>query len=357
MKSIAVAVAVVVLGLAARAEAHPLDIGYLRIEEHGAAVAITLDLERGVAGGLVSATDLDHITPRLGNQLATATYLAGSLASDRGACTWGTPSSRLVGKTLRMQNRAACPAGSRSLRWELPFVHRLPSTFQLLVKARGFGGESVSIIDRKQATLELERAASSVSFAGFVWSGVEHIGAAPSEWRGDGGWKLPDGIDHILFLLALLLGGGTLMRLVGIATGFTIGHSITLALAATGLVRIPLSVIEPLIALTIALAALEAMSNRYERHRWKIATGFGLIHGFGFAAALTELDLSTGDTIKALFGYNLGVELGQLAIVLVTAPLVLLLYRSPRTRRFVVPAAGAAIFLAGMYWFVQRAFA
>ena len=344
----------ILLGLAATSQAHPLDMGYLRVEADGEhAVAITLDLERGVAARQIGLADIDR-SLRTRTRLAEATYRASRIVSDRGECRWTAPTVTLAGRTVSLRDHAECPAGARALRWELPLLGQLPSTFQLLVKARGFGGEVVTILDHKTRSFELRRGEQAVTFGGFVWSGVEHIGAAPSEWKRDGGFALPDGIDHILFLLALLIGGGTLMRLVGIATGFTLGHSITLALAALDIVSLPPWLIEPLIALTIALAALEAMTGRFERYRWQIATGFGLIHGFGFAAALTELELPTGDLITALFGYNLGVELGQVAIVLVTAPLVILLYRSPRWRRLVVPAIGAAIFVAGMYWFVQR---
>jgi hypothetical protein len=346
----------VLLGLAATSQAHPLDMGYLRVEATDDHVAVTLDLDRGAAAQLIGLTELDS-SVRTRKRIAAATYLATRIVSDRGECLWSTPTAQLAGRTLSLRDRAECPAGARALRWELPMLGQLPTTFQLLVKARGFGGEVVTMLDRETPAFELHRGDDdAITFGGFVWSGVEHIGAAPSEWRGAGGLVLPDGIDHILFLLALLIGGGTLMRLVGIATGFTLGHSITLALAALDIVRLPGWLIEPLIALTIALAALEAMTGRFERHRRKIATGFGLIHGFGFAAALTELELSTGDMVTALFGYNLGVELGQVAIVLVTAPLVMLLYRSPRWCRAIVPAIGATIFVAGMYWFLERAF-
>jgi hypothetical protein len=239
---------------------------------------------------------------------------------------------------------------------------KLATTFQLLVKVKGIGDDRALIVDRTSAVLDLgagEDAGDAPSgFGGFVWSGIEHIGAAPGQWReDDGGFKLADGIDHILFLLALLLGGGTLLQLIGIATGFTLGHSITLALAALDIVRIPAEVIEPLVALTIALAALEAFSGKLKEHRWKIATGFGLIHGFAFAFALTELELSTGEMVSSLFGYNLGVELGQVAIVILVAPLVMLLHRKQPAGDIVVKVLASGIFVAGMYWFFTRVFA
>jgi hypothetical protein len=246
------------------------------------------------------------------------------------------------------------------LRWPLPFVTHITSTFQLLVSAKAFGNEKVVIVDKVTPAFELaggDGAAATVTLGDFVWKGVEHIGAAPSQWHDDHGLKLPDGIDHILFLLGLLLAGGSILRLVGIASGFTVGHTITLGLAAFGVVRPPASVIEPAIALTIAFVAVEAFTGKFERQRWKIAMAFGLIHGFGFADALTKLHLSRGDLAKALFGYNVGVELGQVVIVLAIAPLVILLHRDLRFGRHVIKLLAAAIFVAGIYWFFTRLFA
>jgi hydrogenase/urease accessory protein HupE len=101
------------------------------------------------------------------------------------------------------------------------------------------------------------------------------------------------------------------------------------------------------------VVAAKALLGRSERHRWTIAACFGLIHGFGFASALNQLELSTGDLVSALFGYNLGVELGQVAIVLVTAPLLLYLQRRPQYH-LIVRGLAALILIAGVYWFFQR---
>jgi len=345
--------------LAARtAAAHPLDLGYLRIEGTGATLTATLDLDATAAAHLLDlgspALDAGALRARA-EELAGATLRRAELATERGACRWDTASAELRARTASLTVGATCPSGSRTFRWRLPFVGdaRLSSTFQLLVKAKLDGGEYVTTVDRGAPELVMSRELQ-VGFTEFLWSGIEHIGAAPGEWHDAGGWKLPDGIDHILFLLALLLAGGTLLQLAGIATGFTAGHSITLALSGLGLVRPPASVIEPLIALSIAWVATIAFLGRKERHRWKVAACFGLVHGFGFAGALHELQLSTPDLLAALFGFNAGVELGQLAILLVIAPGVLLLQRRPAVQHVVVRALAAAIFAAGMYWFVIR---
>ena len=342
--------------------AHPLDIGYLTIDASDTRVTVVFDLD-AAAAARASGAALDGPTVSArATELANATYRTAPITTDAGACSWTDATAELRDLTVTMTGGADCPAGATTLRWEFPFLAKLPSTFQLLIKARGFSGDRVAIADKTSPSIELS-AGAELGVGEFVWSGVEHIGAAPSEWRDADGLKLPDGIDHIVFLLALMLGGGTLLQLVAIATGFTLGHSITLALAALDVVRPPAWLIEPLIALTIAAAALEAFvgSIRTVRkpgnHRWKIAAAFGLIHGFGFASALTALKLSTSGMAKALFGYNLGVELGQVAIVLLVAPAIMLLYRKPGAAKFVIQGLSAAIFIAGTYWFFERAFA
>jgi hypothetical protein len=357
---IAAALATLVALAARPAAAHPLDLGYLRIASTGATVSATLDLDAAAAAQLLGlgALAIDAVALReRAPELADVTLRRAELQTELGACRWTRTSAELRARTASLTVLASCPSETRTLRWGLPFLGdpRLSSTFQLLVKAQLGGTESVTTLDRGSPELALSRELQ-VGFGGFVWSGIEHIGAAPGQWHDGGGWKLPDGLDHILFLLALLLAGGTLLQLVGIASGFTLGHSITLALSGLGLVRPPASVIEPVIALSIALVAAQALLGVREREgrRWQVAAAFGLVHGFGFASALHELELSTPEMVSALFGYNLGVELGQIAIVLAIAPPILLLQRRPRAHRVVVRVLAAAICAAGLYWFVER---
>jgi hypothetical protein len=342
------------------ASAHPLDLGYLRIDGagDGAALTATLDLDAGAAAHLLGtgapALDAETVRARAA-ELADATLRRGALSTDAGACRWTAVSAELRGRTASLTARASCPSGFRTLRWPMPFVGdpRVAPTFQLLVKAKLGGAEHVTTVDRGAPALVLD-AAQPLGLAAMVWSGIEHIGAAPGQWHDPDGWKLPDGLDHILFLLALLLAGGTLLQLAGIASGFTLGHSVTLALSGLGVVRPPASVIEPVIALSIALVAAQAFLGLRERRRWQVAAAFGLVHGFGFAGALGELELSSSGMVTALLGYNLGVELGQLAIVLAIAPLILVLQRRPRAHRAVVHALSGTIFVAGMYWVIER---
>lgn len=185
----------------------------------------------------------------------------------------------------------------------------------------------------------------------FVASGIEHILIGP---------------DHILFLIGLLLLGGTFARLALIVTSFTFGHSITLTLAALDIVSPQARLIEPLIALTIVVVGADNLLVLRNAHRgsgdaadiraW-LAVAFGLIHGFGFAYVLKEFGLPQAALGWSLFAFNLGVEIGQLLIVAAAAGTLLFIrQRSESAARMVALAGSAAVILAGAYWFVERLF-
>jgi hydrogenase/urease accessory protein HupE len=185
----------------------------------------------------------------------------------------------------------------------------------------------------------------------FVASGIEHILIGP---------------DHILFLIGLLLLGGTLSRLALIVTSFTIGHSITLSLAALDVVSPPARFIEPLIALTIVVVGADNLlvlrnakshgTQATDIRAW-LAIAFGLIHGFGFAYVLKEFGLPRAALGWSLFAFNLGVEIGQLMIVLVAAgTLAFIRGRSESAARRIAIIGSVAVIAAGGFWFVQRVF-
>ena len=174
----------------------------------------------------------------------------------------------------------------------------------------------------------------------FVPIGVEHI---------------LFGLDHIAFLLALLLPGGRWRSLLGVITAFTLAHSVTLALAVLGLVRPVPWLVEGVIALSIVAAAGEnLLSSGVSRVgiRAMYAAGFGLVHGFGFAGALGEVGLPAEVLGWALAGFNIGVEIGQLGIVVLVVPLLGWVGR----RELVVRWGSVAIMAAGLYWTVVRLF-
>ena len=206
------------------------------------------------------------------------------------------------------------------------------------------------------------------SFLAMVKSGIYHI------WIG---------FDHILFLLALLLPSvlrfrskegevtgvdlgnkswkpvdrlkPALINVVKIVTFFTIAHSITLCLAAFEIISLPPRLIESIIAISIALAAIHNIYPRFSGKEWVIAFVFGLFHGFGFASVLAERGLNGNYLALSVFGFNLGVEIGQLAIIALVFPVLYLLRKTslyPKIRVF----GSILLILFSLYWFIERAF-
>ncbi len=173
---------------------------------------------------------------------------------------------------------------------------------------------------------------------------------------------LPGGLDHILFVLALFLASQTMRNLIIQISAFTVAHTVTLGLAASGVVDPPAHIVEPLIALSIAFVAIENIYfNDMTRWRPLIVFGFGLFHGMGFAGFVREIGLSTEQFWSSLIGFNIGVEIGQLSVVAVAAILSIPIVRLLKHTRFnyrqvVVIPASAIIALTGMWWAVTRTF-
>lgn len=179
------------------------------------------------------------------------------------------------------------------------------------------------------------------SFRQFLVLGVEHI---------------LTGYDHVVFLLALLLAGGAFWNTAKIVTSFTLAHSITLALAALDVVRIPSSVVEPMIAVSIVYVGVENLLRDDLRWRWLLTFAFGLVHGFGFASVLRELGVGAAGVgvVVPLVSFNLGVELGQIGIMLLVLPLIWKLRSQPFFVVRCVPACSLLVALVGGYWLLQR---
>jgi hypothetical protein len=196
--------------------------------------------------------------------------------------------------------------------------------------------------DARETTIEIARESRASQGAGsFFPLGIEHI---------------LTGYDHLLFLIALMLRGGGVWSLLKIITAFTVAHSITLALAALDVVVLPGALVESVIALSIAYVALENLLPRYAAsRRWAVSFLFGLAHGFGFSSVLREIGLPKENLLLSLLNFNLGVEVGQLTIVLLAVPILMRL-RNRAWEPRVVMAISGAIFVAGLVLFVERAF-
>ncbi len=185
------------------------------------------------------------------------------------------------------------------------------------------------------------------------------IGAVVRQFIAEGIHHIFIGPDHILFVIGLLLLGGTLTRLLKIVTAFTIAHSITLVLATLNIVSPPARVIEPAIALSIVFVGSHALLQKPGARDWRLlfAFGFGFIHGFGFANVLREMQLPRQALGWSLFSFNLGVEIGQACIVLAAAPILgLLIRRNSVTSRALLTAGSCGVVAAGAFWFTQRLF-
>ncbi len=228
-------------------------------------------------------------------------------------------------------------------------------------KTGTFNNESVhSLIfgpnSRKQ-TLDLTKSSTFRGFVSMVVLGIWHI------WIG---------IDHILFLLALTLPSvlrrekhhwipepqfrTALWNILKVVTLFTLAHSVTLSLAALGVVSLSERFVESVIALSIALAALHVLYPVFKAEDWVIAFGFGLFHGFGFANVLGHVGLGREYMALSLFGFNLGVEIGQIAIIVLLFPLLFLIRNFAAYRSVVLRYGAAILILVSLYWFTERAF-
>lgn len=200
---------------------------------------------------------------------------------------------------------------------------------------------------------------------------------APSRWRAfvdyfhAGIWHIWSGIDHLLFLLSLLLpavllrkGGRwepvpearpALISIFKVVTAFTLAHSLTLTLAALDIVRLPSRLTESIIAASIIVAALNNIFPLVTKNRARIAFAFGLLHGFGFASVLADMGLPHGARLISLLAFNVGIETGQMAVVLVVMPVIYALRVGAFYRRAVMPWGSAAIAALALVWLIQRA--
>ncbi len=260
---------------------------------------------------------------------------------------------------LSLTARCANLAGALKVRYSLLFdvdpSHRglvqwiAPGTAS--VQALVFGTESA------EQTLALQAASAWQTLRQYLLDGVWHI------WIG---------YDHILFLLALLLPavllrregqwqpaprlGGAVKEVFKVVTAFTLAHSITLSLAALGIVSLPSRLVESAIAASVIVAALNNLRGTIEGRRWVMAFVFGLLHGFGFASVLADLGLPQGALVLALVGFNVGVELGQLAIVAVFLPLAFWLRATRFYRVGVLIVGSLLVALLASWWLAQRLF-
>jgi hypothetical protein len=253
----------------------------------------------------------------------------------------------------------ACPAGGGELQIDYRLLFDLDALHRGLLRL-GLDGTSQTAVFAPQRAQQLFAAAEVSRLRAFGQYLVEGI------------WHIWIGFDHILFLLSLLLpavlvheagrwrGVGrfreALVEVLWVVTAFTLAHSITLSLAALGLIALPSRLVESAIAASVVLAAANNLKPLVEHRRWMVAFGFGLIHGFGFASVLAELGLPQETLVLSLLGFNVGVEIGQLAIVAVFLPCAYFLRQTLFYRRGIFLGGSVLTLMIALVWFIERAF-
>lgn len=261
------------------------------------------------------------------------------------------------GAYLVLSLAAAC-SGEGALSVDYSALFDIDAQHRGLLKLETAGRTVLSAVlsrERPRQTFEPDGASRWQAFVGFVRDGIVHIAI---------------GYDHILFLIALLL-PAVLVRdgrtwqpvprlslaagtVIAIVTAFTLAHSVTLSLATLGMVQLPSRLVESIIALSVLLTAIDNVVPFLPSRRWTIAFAFGLIHGFGFASVLADLELPRGALALSLVGFNVGVELGQLALVAVLIPLAYLLRRTALYPSAVLRGGSVAIGLLAAGWLAER---
>ena len=254
---------------------------------------------------------------------------------------------------------AACPSVPEELQVTYRLFADIDPQHKGLLRLQAGGETRTAIFSpaAAQQTFQLAHPSVRRQFFAYLATGVDHI------------WS---GYDHILFLLSLLLPAVVVHRgrswepsegfrpafadVLKTVTAFTVAHSLTLSLATLQVVTLPARISESAIALSVVLAALNNLFPIVRGSRWIVAFCFGLVHGFGFASVLTDLGLPKGVLAVALVGFNLGVEVGQIAIVAAFLPLAYLVRRTWLYRRVVLVAGSGAIATVAAMWFVERAF-
>ena len=254
---------------------------------------------------------------------------------------------------------ARCPSSAKTLTVDYQLLFDVDPQHKGLASVTHAGQTSTLIFEamKTRQTLDFDSASPWNEFGRFIYQGAWHI------WLG---------FDHVLFLLALLLPSvlrrenntwqaadnrrSVIVDVLKIVTAFTIAHSITLSLAALGVVNAPTRVIESAIAASVILAALNNIFPFFTQHRTKIAFAFGLLHGFGFASVLADLGLTESTLLRSLLGFNLGVELGQILIVAILLPIAYRLRDTRFYQRGVLWAGSLMIAALAAVWLLQRAF-
>ncbi len=344
----------VLIGLCAPASAHDpgMTVATVIAEERETLVELSIkgsDLERAAgvdlldSGGRVDPGRLAGAEPAIrAHLLATA-----AIEADSAVCPLEVVELAAVEDGILAVLKAPCGTAEAGLSYRSHLLQETnPATIQHVLLLRGDDVIAVALTRERNSLQILAPLPLTEVAARYLVSGAGHISV---------------GYDHIAFLLALLLWARGVWAVVKVVTAFTLAHSITLSLAVLDLVSLPSGLVEPLIAASVVAVALENFFNRRIERRWRVAFFLGFIHGFGFAGALRDLGLPQDALLVALAFFNIGVEIGQVVIVAIAVPLLLVIDRlaarapaAPVRRPALVYAVSALIAGLGAYWFIER---
>lgn len=337
----------------------------------------------------------DDIAVRWDIALRDLDYVLELDRDGNGALSWGEVRQRAGDITRYATGHLELATGGKPCRWEttapLMLDRHSDGTYAVLSLAAHCENLAAGLQARYRLLFDVDpshrglvqwvgpggQAAQALIFA--ADSAEQSLALAPPgawetlrQYVTEGIWHIWIGFDHILFLLSLLLPAvlvrranrwepgpslrGALVEVLKVVTAFTLAHSITLSLAALQVISLPSRLVESAIAASVVVAALNNLRGTVERGRWVMAFVFGLVHGFGFASVLADLGLPQGALVLALVGFNLGVELGQMAIVVAFVPLAFWLRRTRLYRQGVLILGSLLVALVAGWWFIQRAF-
>jgi hypothetical protein len=306
------------------------------LELNGRDLEVALHTPLTAADGAVAPERLDSAAAAISGYLVEHVRLSNSAG---GACQGAVESLRAQREHVLAQMRWRCPPLTGTLVYRVTLFHEVDPAARHMVTVSGdLRRMALLSTSAPEAALLQTRAQILEVLRHYLGAGTEHI---------------VTGAEHIAFIVALILWGRRLWPLVGVVTAFTLAHSITLTLAVLEVVALPARLVETFVALSIVYVAAENFWVRDLRRRWWLAGLFGLVHGFGFASVLRDYGLPRDALLPALAAFNLGVELGQIAVVLALMfAFVALRVGGPGRepdRRFMLGVSGA-ILLLGTYW-------
>ena len=341
----------VISKLSLPAEAHTISFSHIDLRVTGREITATLEVARSDLGwefpDLKLSTPGSTATPQTIVQTLTIieTMTSRFMLRNAGqALKANALGLEVLAKNVRLKLKyaVATPPSQLGVTSLLFPTNPLHKTFLNLYTNGKLERQTILDANTTRSELQLEQTQSTPAVIWqFLLEGVHHIFIGP---------------DHILFVIGLLLVGGTLPQLLKIVSAFTISHSITLALATFNILNPPASLIEPAIAASIVFVGIHSL--RKPKHDWRLwfALAFGLIHGFGFANALHEMQLPRAALTWSLVSFNLGVEFGQACIVLLVAPLLWGLRQrlQPVLAQRIVDAGSCSVIVMGAVWFFER---